>query len=122
MKSAKLISLAITMLISLVTFGQEKDSLSQILQNEMANGAIVNSPVTNCKVMRCCMPSISDDDSPLYIVNGKLLKQDAISKINPNDIESINILKGNSATSLYGYQARNGVIIIKIKNRKSAKI
>ncbi|MGE5106097.1 MAG: SusC/RagA family TonB-linked outer membrane protein, partial [Sphingobacteriales bacterium] len=44
---------------------------------------------------------------------------DGISNINPDDIESINILKGASASALYGSQAANGVILITTKKGKS---
>ena len=43
---------------------------------------------------------------------------DGISNINPDDIESINILKGASASALYGSQAANGVILITTKKGK----
>lgn len=43
---------------------------------------------------------------------------DGISNLNPDDIESINILKGSSAAALYGSQAANGVILITTKREK----
>ncbi|WP_295118251.1 SusC/RagA family TonB-linked outer membrane protein [uncultured Chitinophaga sp.] len=46
---------------------------------------------------------------------------DGISNINPDDIESINILKGASAAALYGSQASNGVIIITTKKGRAGK-
>jgi len=42
--------------------------------------------------------------------------------INPNDIESINVLRGTAATSLYGSQARNGAIIITTKRGRAGKL
>lgn len=42
---------------------------------------------------------------------------DGISNLNPDDIESINILKGSSAAALYGSQAANGVILITTKRK-----
>ena len=47
---------------------------------------------------------------------------DGISNINPDDIETINILKGASAAALYGSQAANGVIIITTKKGKSGRV
>ena len=41
--------------------------------------------------------------------------------IDPNDIESINILKGQAASALYGMRANNGVIIIMTKSGKGAR-
>ena len=48
--------------------------------------------------------------SPLYVVDGMLL--DDISFLNPNDIESVQILKDASATAIYGSRGANGVVII----------
>ncbi|MGA0556234.1 TonB family protein [Larkinella sp. VNQ87] len=58
---------------------------------------------------------------PLYIVDGKKiettpLRPKPLSDLNPNDIESINVLKGASATDLYGEDGKNGVIQITTKN------
>ncbi|HTH56311.1 MAG TPA: SusC/RagA family TonB-linked outer membrane protein [Cyclobacteriaceae bacterium] len=46
---------------------------------------------------------------------------DGISNINPNDIESINVLKGASAAALYGSAAANGVILINTKKGKAGQ-
>ncbi len=45
----------------------------------------------------------------------------AAADINPEDIESVNVLKGAAASALYGYQAGNGVLIITTKKGKSGK-
>lgn len=47
---------------------------------------------------------------------------DGISSINPDDIESINILKGSAGAALYGSRANNGVLLITTKRGKSGKI
>ena len=56
-------------------------------------------------------------DAGLY--NGAPDAGDILSTINPDDIESINILKGASASALYGSQGSNGVILITTKKGKS---
>jgi TonB-linked SusC/RagA family outer membrane protein len=48
--------------------------------------------------------------APLYVVDGMLL--DDISFLNPNDVESVDVLKDASATAIYGSRGANGVIII----------
>jgi TonB-dependent SusC/RagA subfamily outer membrane receptor len=57
------------------------------------------------------------DTTPLYILNTtdgeKELK--SFENINPTDIESINVLKGSAATSIYGEKGKNGVVIITLK-------
>lgn len=47
---------------------------------------------------------------------------DALSQINPDDIESMNILKGANAAALYGSQAANGVVMITTKKGKEGKL
>ncbi len=75
--------------------------------------------------------SIDGDNQPLYVVNGMPITNDArtigttggsrvdrgdgISNINPDDIESISVLKGGAAAALYGSDAANGVILITTK-------
>ncbi|MBN9336258.1 MAG: VWA domain-containing protein, partial [Chryseobacterium sp.] len=53
---------------------------------------------------------------PLYILDGKVSSLESIKSINPKIIESVKVLKKEAATSLYGDQAINGVVIIKTKN------
>jgi TonB-linked SusC/RagA family outer membrane protein len=51
--------------------------------------------------------------SPLYVVDGMLI--DDIDFLNPNDIQSIEVLKDASATAIYGSRGANGVIIVSTK-------
>lgn len=80
--------------------------------------------------------SFTGDNSPLYVVDGLPISSssdvstgnsvsgaDYASRgldIDPNDIESINILKGQAASALYGMRASNGAIIITTKKGKGA--
>lgn len=63
------------------------------------------------------------NNAPLYVVDGFPLPSDAtenqLNSINPNDIESIDVLKDASATAIYGVRAANGVVIITTKRGKS---
>jgi len=79
--------------------------------------------------------SLNASNDPLIVVDGVPLapnrnldgtpsiagSPDPLSLINPNDIESMNILKDASATAIYGSRASNGVIIITTKKGKSGK-
>ncbi|GJH40525.1 hypothetical protein RCZ04_10750 [Capnocytophaga sp. HP1101] len=61
-----------------------------------------------------------DQNSPLFVVNGVLIDNSKVgstflSTIEPNDIESINVLKGTSAIGLCSQQAQNGVVVITLK-------
>ncbi len=74
--------------------------------------------------------SINGNNQPLYVVDGVPLQQTSmlsqghqeamggVSSVNPNDIESMTVLKGAAATAIYGSRAANGVIIITTKSGK----
>jgi TonB-dependent SusC/RagA subfamily outer membrane receptor len=53
----------------------------------------------------------------LYIVDGKETTYDEVGKMDPDNIESISVLKGENAEKLYGAKGKNGVIIIKTKSK-----
>ena len=61
--------------------------------------------------------SITQDASPLYVVDG-IEVENALDKISPQDIQSMDFLKDASATSIYGARGANGVIIITTKSSK----
>jgi TonB-linked SusC/RagA family outer membrane protein len=58
--------------------------------------------------------SINASNSPLYVVDG-VIGAGPINYLNPNDIESMQVLKDASATAIYGARGANGVIIITTK-------
>ena len=62
--------------------------------------------------------SITGNTDPLYVIDGFPSNSDNFRSINPNDIESIAVLKDASATSEYGNRGSNGVIVIKTKQAK----
>jgi len=64
--------------------------------------------------------SFSGANAPLYVVDGVIFNG-SLASINPNDIESFNILKDAASTSLYGSNAANGVIIITTKKGKKGR-
>ncbi|WP_154856194.1 SusC/RagA family TonB-linked outer membrane protein [Cyclobacterium xiamenense] len=57
--------------------------------------------------------SITGNSQPLYIVDG--VPAAGIENLNPDDIESINVLKGPNAAALYGSRANNGAIVVNTK-------
>ncbi|NRF39529.1 SusC/RagA family TonB-linked outer membrane protein [Pedobacter foliorum] len=83
--------------------------------------------------------SLTGNNQPLWIVDGIPINTtslgglasntpeggidygDGLTGINPDDIQSISVLKGNAAAALYGSRASNGVILITTKSGKSAK-
>jgi len=82
--------------------------------------------------------SLSSDNQPLFVVDGvpvintlnnitqfgsnnKVDYGNAISDLNPDDIESVSVLKGPSAAALYGSRAGNGVVLITTKSGRGSK-
>ncbi len=88
-------------------------------------------PGSSSKVLLRGNKSITGNNQPLYVIDGIPMNNangsqgstlfdtrdagDAISNLNPEDIENISILKGASAAALYGSQAANGVILVTTK-------
>lgn len=62
--------------------------------------------------------SITQENSPLYVIDGFPIEAPDNNILNPNDIESIDVLKDASATAIYGARGANGVIIITTKKGK----
>ena len=63
--------------------------------------------------------SITQDNSPLYIVDG--FQVNSINDIPPGDIETIDVLKDASSTAIYGSQGANGVVLITTKSGTKGK-
>ena len=61
--------------------------------------------------------SITQDNSPLYIVDG-IQVENALSILSPQEIESVDVLKDAASTSIYGARGANGVVLIN-KRRES---
>lgn len=97
--------------------------LAQALQGRVA-GVSVNPSKINVaegmsdKVLIRGISPINSNDNPLYVVDG--VPKGNTYNVNPNDIESIKVLKDASSTSLYGARAANGVILITTKKEKSS--
>ena len=62
-----------------------------------------------------------NDSDPLYIVDGMQMGQGGIDYLNPNDIESIEVLKDAASGAIYGSRAANGVILVTTKKGKKGK-
>lgn len=63
--------------------------------------------------------SISSSNSPLYVIDGVPFEGN-LSSINPNDIESLSVLKDAAASAIYGARGANGVILITTKRGKTS--
>ena len=59
------------------------------------------------------------NNEPLYIIDGTPVQDSFLNFLNPNDIESIQVLKDASAASIYGSRANNGVVIIETRKGRA---
>lgn len=112
--------------ISTKGFYEGKVTSPQELLVGKAPGVVVNLPDgaagAGAKIRIRGGSSIQGNNDPLIVIDNIPLESSGISgmanplsSINPNDIESVTILKDASATAIYGSRASNGVIIIKTK-------
>lgn len=95
-------------------------SFDQALGGRIAGVQVVSSdgqPGAEANIVIRGSNTISDnaDGAPLYVIDGFPTTDPNASAYNPNDIESIDILKDASATAIYGARGANGVIIITTK-------
>lgn len=68
------------------------------------------SPTSSPRVVIRGVGTINSSSSPLYVVDGVVMED--IQFLNPNDIESIEVLKDASSTAIYGARGANGVILV----------
>ncbi|MBP7497216.1 MAG: TonB-dependent receptor [Bacteroidales bacterium] len=111
------------------SFDQAIQGRASGVQITAANG-VAGAPV---KVNIRGNSSISAGGEPLYVIDGIPMtsgdfspgnlgsKTNALADVNPNDIESIEVLKDAAAAAIYGSRGSNGVIIITTKKGKSGK-
>ena len=98
-------------------------SVSEAMTGKLAGVKITTtegSPDAEVKIRVRGGGSLSQDNSPLYIVDG--FPVSSISDIAPSDIESIDVLKDASSTAIYGARGANGVIIVTTKSGKEGKV
>ncbi|PWT72261.1 MAG: SusC/RagA family TonB-linked outer membrane protein [Bacteroidetes bacterium] len=109
-------------------------SVDQMLQGKVAGLQSVASsgqPGALQEIRIRGVGSINASSEPLYVIDGipantgdfsrATTTSNALAGINPNDIESVSVLKDAAASSLYGSRAANGVIIITTKKGRAGK-
>jgi len=120
------------------------ESLTQAKESNIVNsleGKIAGVRITNSqgdmgssRIIIRGETSIAGENQPLFIIDGIAIDnsqlnaggnsrdfKNAIADLNPEDIESMNILKGPNAAALYGSRAAHGVVVIKTKSGKGKK-
>jgi TonB-linked SusC/RagA family outer membrane protein len=132
--------------LSYSTSNVKGEDLSEAHETNVANalsgkiaGVFVSRPASTAsgasKVLIRGNNSLRTNSQPLYVVDGIPINNesggadqwggfdygDGISNINPNDIETMTVLKGPNATALYGQRGSNGVILITTKSGAQKK-
>ncbi len=95
------------------------NDVGSMLQGKVAGLQVVNSsgvPGASAEIRLRGVSSINASQTPLYVVDGIIG-----GNFDPNDVESITVLKDASATAMYGSQANAGVIVVTTKKAKSDK-
>lgn len=102
--------------------------LDQALQGKVSGLQISSTsgaPGGNTNILIRGIGSISGGNEPLFVIDGFPVSNAGIGNplntINPNDIESIDVLKDASATAIYGSRGSNGVIIVTTKRGKAGR-
>src|SRR5690606_33816646 len=96
-------------------------NLDEAIQGRIAGvniSAIDGQPGEEMNIVIRGGNSITQDNSPLYVVDGFPMEEFESSSINPQDIESITVLKDASSNSIYGARGANAVILIETKQGK----
>lgn len=113
--------------VSSVNSKQLKDfplsSAAEALQGKLAGVQLISSegaPGADIIVRVRGGGSITQDNSPLYIVDGVQV-ENALSILSPQDIATVDVLKDASTTAIYGARAANGVVIITTKAGRNGK-
>ncbi len=109
-------------------------SLDKALQGAVAGLQSVapsGAPGSNQQIRIRGISSINAGNEPLWVIDGAIANTgdasrlttsaNLLSTINPNDIESISVLKDASATAIYGSRGANGVIIVTTKKGRAGK-
>jgi TonB-linked SusC/RagA family outer membrane protein len=100
------------------------DNALQAMQGKIAGVDVASNerPGTLGSITIRGVRSLTASNTPLFVVDGIPLITGSIDNINPQDIESIDVLKDASATAIYGSRGANGVVIITTKQAKTGKV
>ena len=138
-KDAKALGYAVQSVKSEELTRAASNDVSRALQGKVAGVDIKVSsgmPGASAQFVIRGSRSFTGNNAPLYVVDGMPIASGANSTgqsvtgadytnrsldINPNDIESINVLKGQAAAALYGLRASNGVVVITTKSGKGGE-
>ena len=111
-------SISSTQITSKTIENRPNASAVQTLSGQVAGLRIATSsgqPGANSLVQLRGVNSINGNTEPLFLLDGVPVNEDNFRSLNPNEIESVSVLKDAAATSIYGSRGANGVILITTK-------
>lgn len=100
------------------------ESIEKTLEGRVAGVVVSRSPEGGIAVRIRGATSVYGNNEPLYVLDGLPIQPGpggSLSGINPNDIESIRVLKDAAEIAFYGSRGANGVIIIKTKKAQKPR-
>ncbi len=104
---------------------QPANNMNQLLQGRAA-GVVVKqksgTPGGAFEVRVRGIGSLGAGSDPLYVIDGFAVGTSVGQNLNPNDIESISVLKDAASTAIYGARGSNGVVLITTKSAKEGKV
>ena len=108
---------AVSVMDSKAFKAQPITQVSDALQGRVAGVNVVSDgiPGGSVKIRIRGTNSINKSNEPLYVVDG-MVRESGLEGINPEDIQSMQILKDASSTAIYGSRGANGVVIITTKS------
>jgi TonB-linked SusC/RagA family outer membrane protein len=104
---------------------QPATNVNQMLQGRAAGVAVKQKSGTPGGVFEVRVRGIGSlgaGSDPLYVIDGFAVGTSIGQNFNPNDVESISILKDAASTAIYGARGSNGVVLITTKNAKEGKV
>lgn len=101
------------------TYGKEaKDGV--VVITSKSDNHFIHKNANNKEVNEIILRS-NDGKTPLFILDKKEVSENKFKTLKPDNIKSVNILKGVAATETYGSKGKNGVVVIKSKGKGSNK-
>ena len=96
--------------------------VSEALQGRVSGVQVVSdgTPGGDVKIRIRGTNSINKNNEPLYVVDG-MVRENGLEGLNPEDIQSLQILKDASSTAIYGSRGANGVVIVTTKTGKAGQ-
>lgn len=112
--------------INMADIGEQPSrGITQLIQGQ-APGVVVKQkdgrPGAEFEVRIRGIASLGAGSEPLYVIDGFAMGTSTGVNINPNDIESISILKDAAATAIYGARGSNGVVLVTTKSAKEGQM